>query len=221
LQPSTLKCPPSPVTLVHIDIIINLMEGTESVETTENTVPVESTASSDNPATPGTTVKKKGMKPEAICFIVTVLAVIGGLLSLFSKNPLWIFIFLLPATVYEAIRTEEGATTKYSSIVMLIVLIAEIVLILFNVNYDLAQLFETTEKTVAGYTLPLGDIKVVGPLLMAVLSIVLIFRTYGRFTKYLAIVIAAGSLVAVLLINPTFFEQMLKQIVDALIARIG
>jgi hypothetical protein len=84
----------------------------------------------------------------------------------------------------------------------------------------LAKFFETDEKYVAGYSLPLGDIKVFGPLLTAVLSTVLIFRTYGPYTKWLSVIIAIGSLVAVYLISPTFFTQALKLIVNGLFDRL-
>lgn len=127
---------------------------------------------------------------------------------------------MLPAVIYEVIRTEEGASTKFSSILLFGIIILEIVLIVFNVNYDLANFFETEEKVVAGYTLPLGDIKVFGPLLTAILSTILIFRTYGPYTRWLSIVIAVGSLVAVFIINPLFFQQALKLIVNGLFDRL-
>ncbi len=108
----------------------------------------------------------------------------------------------------------------YSAILLLIILVLEIGLIVFGINYDLAQFFETSEKYVAGYALPLGDIKTFGPILTAVLSAVLIFRTYGPYTKWLAIIIAVSSLVAIYLISPNFFEQALKLIMNELFNRL-
>lgn len=164
--------------------------------------------------------KNNTLSPFNICLIVTGVAILGIFLGLANKNPLWILFLLLPAVVYEVIRTEPGASTKFSSILLLGIIILEIILIIFNINYDLASFFETEEKIVAGYTLPLGDIKVFGPLLTAILSTILIFRTYGPYTKWLSIIIAVGSLVAVFLVNPLFFQQALKLIVNGLFDRL-
>jgi len=168
-----------------------------------------------------TSKSTSGLSPAVICTIVTILALIGVFIALGSKNPLLMLIFLLPTVIYEVIRTEPGASTKFSSILLLIVVILEIVLIVFGINYDLAKFFGEEEKYVAGYTLPLGDIKVFGPLLTAILATVLVFRTYGTYTRWLAIVIALGSLVAVFLISPTFFQQALKLIVNGLFDRMS
>jgi len=165
--------------------------------------------------------KNNALSPFNVCLIVTVVAILGAFLGLASKNPLWILFLLLPAVIYEVIRTEPGASTKFSSILLLGIIILEIILIIFNINYDLANFFETEEKVVAGYTLPLGDIKVFGPLLTAILSTILIFRTYGSYTKWLSIIIAVGSLVAVFLVNPLFFQQALKLIVNGLFDRFS
>lgn len=164
--------------------------------------------------------KSNALSPLNVCLIVTGIAILGAFLGLGSKNVLWVLFFMLPAVIYEVIRTEEGASTKFSSILLFGIIILEIVLIVFNVNYDLANFFETEEKVVAGYTLSLGDIKVFGPLLTAILSTILIFRTYGPYTRWLSIVIAVGSLVAVFIINPLFFQQALKLIVNGLFDRL-
>lgn len=164
--------------------------------------------------------KNNTFSPFNVCLIVTGVAILGVFLGLASKNPLWILFLLLPAVIYEVIRTEPGASTKFSSILLLGIIILEIILIVFNINYDLASFFETEEKVVAGYTLPLGDIKVFGPLLTAILSTILIFRTYGPYTKWLSVIIAVGSLVAVYLVNPLFFQQALKLIVNGLFDRL-
>ena len=159
-------------------------------------------------------------KPVYVCSIVTVIAILGAWLGLVTKNPLWVLFLMLPTVIYETIRTQEGASTKYSSILLLIIIVLEIGLIIFGINYDLAKFFETEEKYVAGYSLPLGDIKTFGPILTAVLSTVLIFRTYGPYTKWLSIIIAISSLVAIFLISPTFFEQALKLMMNELFNRL-
>ena len=104
---------------------------------------------------------------------------------------------------------------------LLVILVLEIFLIIFNVNFDLAGFFEAKEKYIAGYTLPLGDIKIFGPLLRATLSTILIFRTRGKYTKWLSIIIAIGFLVTIYLINPYFFQEALKLIINGLFDRFS
>lgn len=159
------------------------------------------------------------LNPASVCTLVTIIAVVGAFISLSARNPLWILVFLLPATLYEAIRTQEGASTKFSSILLLIILALEIILVVFNISYNLASFFGTQEKYIAGYTLPLGDIKIFGPLLLTILSTILIFRTRGRYTKWLSIMIAVGSLITIYLISPYFFQEALKLVVNGIFDR--
>lgn len=161
------------------------------------------------------------LNPMSVCLAATGISVVGILLSLATRNPLWILFLMLPTVVYEVIRTEPGASTKFSSILLLILILSEIGLILFNVNYDLASFFGASEKYVAGYTLPLGDIKVFAPLLIGILSAILVFRTYGTYTKWLSIIIAISALVVVSMVNPSFFAEALKLIVNGLFNRLS
>jgi hypothetical protein len=163
---------------------------------------------------------KNTWNPFNVCLVVTLIAIVGALIAISSRNPLWMFVFMLPTVIYEVIRTEEGASTKFSSILLLVLIVLELILIVFGVNYNLASFFDESEKVVAGYTLPLGDIKVFGPLLTAILSTILVFRTYGPYTRWLSVIIAVGSLVAVFLISPNFFQQALKLIVNGLFDRL-
>lgn len=155
------------------------------------------------------------------CTILSVVTIIAALIAFYTRQPLWIIIGLLPAVLYEAYRTEEGASTKVASILLLIILVLEMVLVIFNVKFDLAAFFGETTKYVAGYSLPLGDIKIFGPMLSALLAVVLFFRTGGIYTKWLSVVICIGSLAAVSIINPIFFQSVLKLIVSGLLNRIS
>jgi len=161
----------------------------------------------------------QALKPFDVCLGVTLIAFVGAMLGLMFHSAFVALFFLLPTVIYEVIRTEEGASTKFSSIVLLGIIILELLFIIGGVNYDLANFFGETEKNIAGYSLPLGDIKVFGPLLTTILAVVLVFRTYGTYTKWLSIVIACGSLVAVYLISPTFFQEALKMIINSLLDR--
>jgi len=148
-----------------------------------------------------------------ICTIVSILALIGIVIGIWLSKPLIIVIFLLPAAAYEVYRT-EGPSTVWASWVLIIVLILEIVLIAANVSYDLASFFGESEKVVAGYTVPLGDIKVVGPAIMAVLSIILFVRTHGRYTKWLAVVIFITCFAIVYSLNPEIFKDLISIAAD-------
>lgn len=148
-----------------------------------------------------------------ICTIVSILALIGIVIGIWLSKPLIIVIFLIPAAAYEVYRT-EGPSTVWASWILLIVLILEIVLIVANINFDLASFFGESEKVVAGYTVPLGDIKIVGPIVIAILSIILFVRTRGRYTKWLAAVIFITCFVIVYVINPEIFKNLLGLAVD-------
>ena len=148
-----------------------------------------------------------------ICTIISILALIGIVIGIWLSKPLIIVIFLIPAAAYEVYRT-EGPSTVWASWILLIVLILEIVLIVANINFDLASFFGESEKVVAGYTVPLGDIKIAGPIVMAILSIILFVRTRGRYTKWLAVVIFITCFAIVYTINPEIFKNLLGLAVD-------
>lgn len=155
------------------------------------------------------------------CIILTIVTVVMAIVSFYSHNALWIIIGLLPVVAYEVYRTEEGATTKYSAIALLIILILEFILIVFKVNFDLASFLGEESKNIGGYTLPLGDVKIVGPILTAILSVILFFRTAGVYTRWLSVIICIGSLTAVYILNPVFFQSIIKVIINGLFDRIN
>lgn len=144
-----------------------------------------------------------------ICTIVSIIALIGIIVGLIKGIPLVIVFLLLPAVIYEVYRT-EGESTRSSSIILLLVLIAEIILVLFNINFNLADFLGTTEEYIGGYLVPLGEIKVVAPALMAVLSVILFVRTQGIYTRWLAVIIFITSFAIVYSINPDIFGELIK-----------
>ena len=144
-----------------------------------------------------------------ICFVLSLLAILGILFGLSTSNPLTILLFLLPTVLYEVYRT-EGASTKSASWGLLIVFILEILFIVGNISFDLASFFGTEQRYLAGHIIPLGDIKVVGPTVMAVLSIVLFTRTRGRYTKWLAVIIFLASFTIVYALDPSIFTRLLR-----------
>ncbi|TET77056.1 MAG: hypothetical protein E3J41_08020 [Candidatus Cloacimonadota bacterium] len=144
-----------------------------------------------------------------ICIVVTILAAIGIIIGLLTLRPIITIIFLLPAVIYEVYRT-EGKSTKLAAWVLLIVFIVEIILVAANISFNLATFFGETEKWIAGHRVPLGDIKVVGPVIMAILSIILFVRTRGRYTKWLAVIIFVTCFAIVYTLDPTVFSRLVR-----------
>ena len=144
-----------------------------------------------------------------ICTVLTVLALVGILLGIVTTTPLIIIFFLLPAVIYEVYRT-EGKSTKWASWGLLILFIAEIILVVFKIDFNLASFLETEEKYVAGYVVPLGDVKTTAPIVMAILSVILFVRTRGRYTKWLAVIIFVTSFGIIYSLDPQIFGKLLR-----------
>ena len=145
----------------------------------------------------------------SICLGLSLLAGLGIFWGLNTSSPLTIMFFLIPAVLYEVYRT-EGASTKSASRGLLVVFILEILLIMNNISFDLAAFLGTEQRKIGGQVIPLGDIKVVGPTIMAALSAVLFSRTRGRYTKWLAVIIFVGSFAVVYALDPTVFVRLLQ-----------
>lgn len=148
-----------------------------------------------------------------ICAIVSVIALIGIIIGILISKPIIIVILLLPAAVYEAYRT-EGPSTKWASLVLVLLLILEIALIAANIDFDLATFFGASETTVVGYNIPLGDIKIVGPVVIGILSIILFTRTRGKYTKWLAVTIFITCFAIVYSLNPEIFGSLLGLVAE-------
>lgn len=154
-----------------------------------------------------------------ICLILSILAVIGIVIGVMVENPLPVIFLLFPTVIYEVYRT-EGASTKWSSWVLLIVLIAEVVFIISGIGFDIAGYLGEETLNVSGYDVPLGDIKVVAPALMAVLSVILFMRTRGVYTKWLAVIIFITAFVIVYTLDPTIYNRMLGIAVEEAVYEI-
>ena len=143
-----------------------------------------------------------------ICIVLSILVIVGIVTGIWKHSPLVIIILLLPAVVYEAYRT-EGESTRWASWVMLAIILAELVVIIFKINYDLVKLFDSNTLYV-GYTyLPLGNLKVIFPIIMIILSFTLFFRTIGKYTKWLAVLIFISSIAIVYAIDPGMLKSLL------------
>jgi hypothetical protein len=148
-----------------------------------------------------------------ICIVLTIIAAIGLVLGWYQHNVLVILILLLPAVAYEIYRT-EGDSTRWSSIMLFIVLILEIWFIWKKVSFNLANYLGKTEQYVGGFWVPLGDIKVLAPIIIALVSAVLFFRTRGIYTKWLAVVIFISALLIVYIIDPEIIRKVLPSVIE-------
>lgn len=148
-----------------------------------------------------------------ICLGLTIIAAIGLVLGWYQHSVLVILVLLLPAVVYEIYRT-EGESTRWSSIILFIVLILEIWFIWKKVSFNLASYLGKTEQYVGGFWVPLGEVKVLAPIIIALVSAVLFFRTRGIYTKWLAIIIFVSALVAVYILDPNIIKTILPSILE-------
>jgi hypothetical protein len=148
-----------------------------------------------------------------ICTLATVSAAIGILLGVVTGGPLWIVVFVLPAVVYEIYRT-AGASTKWASWAMLGLLVATAILIVFDINFDFAEFLGQESTYVGGQYVPLGDIQMLGPILLAVVSLILLLRTAGKFTKWLAAIIFVSAFALIHVLNPEVFADLLRSTVQ-------
>lgn len=148
-----------------------------------------------------------------ICVAATVSALFGIVLGLVFSQPLLIVLFLFPAAIYEAYRT-EGKSTKAASILLVFILFLELIFLIFGINFNLAEYLEVSQKSIGGYLIPLGEIKVVAPTVIAILSIILFTRTWGVYTKWLAVVLFLTSFAVVYALDPDLFQDLLKLAFD-------
>lgn len=148
-----------------------------------------------------------------ICIVLSIIALIGIIIGLVNHSAMAVLILLIPAVIYEIYRT-EGESTRWASWAMIIVVALEIYFLWKNVSFDLAQYLNTSEQYVGGFWVPLGDIKIVGPLMMAVIAAILFFRTNGKYTRWLAVIIFASAIALVYIINPDILKTMLPSLIQ-------
>ncbi len=136
-----------------------------------------------------------------ICFICTVIALLCIVAGWYWHKPLIALLGLVPAVIYEVYRT-EGVSTIWASWGMLAVLILEGLLIYTGFKLDLSAYLV---KYISG--LPAVDVKLAGPIIMAYFSYILIRRTAGVYTRWLAVVILAGCLGLFYVLDPSLFGR--------------
>ncbi|MDO8881254.1 MAG: hypothetical protein Q7W44_10745 [Coriobacteriia bacterium] len=145
-----------------------------------------------------------------ICAILSAVAVVGIIIGVLAKSPLVVLIAMAPSVAYEVYRT-EGETTRWASWALAGVLVLEFVLLVFNISFDIGAFLGQSTREVAGYSVPLGDLRIVGPAVIAVCALILIARTRGVYTKWLAVNIIVSALALAYVIDPTVFAELLRQ----------
>ena len=143
-----------------------------------------------------------------ICAVLSGIMLVGALIGVLADSSLLVIAAVAPSVLYEVYRT-EGESTRWASWALLGVLILETVFLVFGVSFDVGQFLGTAKQDVAGYQVPLGDVKVVGPALAGVCALVLLARTRGRYTKWLAI----NIIVAMVALAYTIDSEALKDLV--------
>lgn len=143
-----------------------------------------------------------------LCTLFMIIAIIGIVLGFIFQQPLITIILLVPTAIYEAYRT-EGRSTKMASYLLLVVLLAGIVLIVFDIEFNIAEFLGADRQYIGGYWVPLGDLRVVGPAIIAVLSVILYTRTRGIYTRWLAAIIFVTSFAIIYLVDPVGFQEFL------------
>jgi len=147
--------------------------------------------------------------PAIICTVITILVLIGLVVSIIFKNPYYIITGMFLAAIYELWRT-EGYYTKMESLGILVLLVLEILALRGIIKIDLAKEFNAKEIYLSYRSFPLGDIRIILPIGMVLVSLGLLWRTYGVYTKWLSILLVISSLVLLYLVNKAGLGQILQ-----------
>lgn len=145
-----------------------------------------------------------------ICAVLSAVALIGIIVGLLVKSPIVVLIGMAPSVAYEVYRT-EGETTRWASWALAGVLLFEFVLIAFGISIDIGAFLGQSSQTVAGYSVPLGDLRIVGPAVIAICALILMTRTRGVYTKWLAFNIIVTALALTYVLDPGVFTELLRQ----------
>ncbi len=162
-------------------------------------------------------IRKKKQAPFIICVILSVISAAGIISGFVLGNAAYMIAGLLPVAVYELMRT-EGLINKFASISIIVLLILEAAAVIWNIKFNLADFLRSDSEYVQGYSIPLGDIKMVFPAILIVLSVVLVINTAGPYTKWLSVLIIISSLCIIYVISPKEFPGILRWAVRQVIS---
>ncbi|MFW5714275.1 MAG: hypothetical protein ACOCYU_06350 [Brevefilum sp.] len=154
-----------------------------------------------------------------LCTLFMIIAGIGILLGFLFRAPFVTILLLLPAAIYEAYRT-EGKSTRTASYLLVAFLVGTMVMVVFNININIANFMGVESQYIAGMWVPLGDLRIVGPGLVAALAVILFTRTRGIYTRWLAVVIFVTAFAIVYLIDTDAFEMLFEEGIRLIMQRI-
>ena len=143
-----------------------------------------------------------------ICLILTLVVVAGAVCGYFLERPVILAFALLPAAFYELYRT-EGRSTRICSVLLAVLLIAEIVVVLGSISFDLpAYLRDAGVST----SLPQGLLTLRNALaaLAALVCIPLFANSRGVYTRWLAVDGFVGSVALLYLLAPEEIAALLR-----------
>jgi hypothetical protein len=143
-----------------------------------------------------------------ICLILTIVAAAGAAGAYLLALPVILVATLLPASIYELIRT-EGVSTRTSSVLVALALAAQIVVLLAGIRVDVSTLLRSLSLDSA---LPAALLNLPGILAAAaaILAVVLFANTRGVYTRWLAVVLFLGSVGQLYLLAPAEIAALLR-----------
>ena len=90
-----------------------------------------------------------------ICLGLTALAGLGVALGFVTDEVMWPVVLLVPTVAYEAYRT-EGVSTRWASWLMLVLMIGLVVVVAFDIEYDVRELLGSNVAYIGGRGRPVG-----------------------------------------------------------------
>jgi hypothetical protein len=146
---------------------------------------------------------------KTLCIILSIITLITIILGFYLRSPYIVILGIIPVAIYEAVRT-EGFYTKAGSIAISILVIIEIFAIKGLFRFNLASFMGRDTMYFSGYYLPLGDIVFIFPAVAAIISLVLFFRTYGIYTKWLSILLLLSSIALIYIVNKDILYELIR-----------
>jgi hypothetical protein len=79
-----------------------------------------------------------------------------------------------------------------------------------DIDINLAELLGTERTTIAGQAIELGSVQMVMPALMGACALILLSRTRGKYTRFLAVAIFVASVIVVYMVDPVAVRSLIR-----------
>lgn len=149
-----------------------------------------------------------------ICIILTILSILGIVLGVIFSNALFIIILLIPAVAYEVYRT-EGESTRWSSSILLIILLFEVYLVFTHSKLNLSKFIDLTNPQAKIFLQTFGNLKILSIFSIMFLAFILFKNTFGVFTKWLSVIIIISCIVTVYTLDKQIFNTIINYVVNS------